>query len=380
MTLSSANCATVTTGHRFEWTKMIFWAYVCMLAFVLPHSVQAQAKMPQLNVSEIIQNVRSNEELYQNIEVIFHKEYRLRNQADWIMDNAITSSDGTHRTVLQNGMLFSSNYEKKTFSESKTNQRTRLHAYDGEKTRVINGRIVNIHVGKVGNPYQFRPHTWLLSLARMSFPLSLWLQGGEELQLQPFAGIYRDLIQDVTFEKVEELDGIQCFVLRSVLCGKQSPKEVDTIRYVWLAPEKNYLPVKTVGYAPAYSKEMPLEVGIASTFREIAPGISLPFRYEITVYDEYALRSMNKHIVSNSEVGVIEKAELNPQYPTSFFRDIPIPDDAIVYEIKDGVIVNSYDSRKASIFFSLWFWFIFAVGIVFLVWVLIRRFRVIRSM
>jgi hypothetical protein len=109
-----------------------------------------------------------------------------------------------------------------------------------------------------------------------------------------------------------------------------------------LAPSRNYLPVKREQYNYNYTKEFPLGVGVAEDFREIGAGVWLPFRMTVTTYDERAARLEKHQVESNVEVMDVEFASLNPNYDISLFRDIKYPDGAVVYQVKDGKIVDSY--------------------------------------
>ena len=84
-------------------------------------------------------------------------------------------------------------------------------------------------------------------------------------------------------------------------------------------------------------------MAVARDFREIGPGIWLPFKYSITVYDERTIKEENKLVVSNRREARIEKAELDPHYDLSLFRDIPMPEHAAVYELTGGKITRSYE-------------------------------------
>ena len=51
---------------------------------------------------------------------------------------------------------------------------------------------------------------------------------------------------------------------------------------LWLAIDRNYLPIRQEAYTYHYSKSDPVGVGVAKDLREIAPGIWFPFAAEIT--------------------------------------------------------------------------------------------------
>jgi hypothetical protein len=135
--------------------------------------------------------------------------------------------------------------------------------------------------------------------------------------------------------------------LRSETGLQEDPKRIIAIRHLWLATERNYLPVKTEAFDTDWSKTLPGEVGHMSDFREIAPGIWLPFQRTTITYTDYKL-GKNKVVVNNIRETTLTKVDLNPRYDISLFRDIPIPDGTRVYEVKDDRIINEYNQGERT--------------------------------
>ena len=99
--------------------------------------------------------------------------------------------------------------------------------------------------------------------------MSVWLRGGKQLQEHPMAGPYHKWIHKVFFEGEEKVGSIQCVKLRCEIHEPTPENKLNTRRFLWLSPEYNYLPVKTEGFAIAYSDRLPLEIGLADDFREV---------------------------------------------------------------------------------------------------------------
>src|SRR5262249_11744307 len=151
--------------------------------------------------------------------------------------------------------------------------------------------------------------------------LSLWLQGGDQLSRHEYATSYRNIDQKTIIEAEEQVDGLDCVKLR---CESWSGGALSAIRYLWLAKKRTYLPPKARGCARRYNKTIPLEVGKCWDFRELKPGIWLPFRCSLTIHDEREA-SENRQVVSNTEEWTIQRAELDPKHDISFFRNIEFP-------------------------------------------------------
>lgn len=305
-------------------------------------------------LQRVIDNVRTYEALYQNIEAYITRSYKLRDPDELkLFDPPVPGSppDGspimvksfteTARTVLQGRFLYFRKDKKSLLSNNTTKSYTLEMGYDGEYTRKAQTRVANLVRGLDGHEQLFRPHTWLLQGASVVCPLSVWLTGGEELRTYPGAGLYRSSWAVETFYEGEEMvDGLHTVKLRAKGTSRSTGKLI-TRRFLWLAVDRNYIPIKTVAYNSATSLTLPKEVGRLTDLREIAPGVWMPFRRSAEVYSDAKLRD-NRAVIANVRETSLTKVDLSPHYEISLFRDIPIPDGTIVYEVKDGGIIGEY--------------------------------------
>lgn len=311
-------------------------------------------------IRQVIENVEANEKLYQNIEVVLRLNYRLDEKVGPVMDKLKTRQESVLRSVSQKGLFYLKSGGSEALVSGDAFEANTVKGYDGGKTRWVqrNGKEVagrmdmtaaaNIVSGRQEDCGVFVAHTWLLSRAPMCFPLSLWLRGDPALSAHPQAGFYgkNALKKEASFEKEEEVDGLRCVKLRSETRLRAGDQRIIGVRDLWLAIDRNYLPVKTEFYEPRISMELPGESGHAWDFREIAPGVWLPFERKVTVYDSDKLRDEKKQVFRNADEARLELAKLDPDYDISLFRDIPIPAGATVYEIQDGKIVNKYVQER----------------------------------
>jgi hypothetical protein len=148
---------------------------------------------------------------------------------------------------------------------------------------------------------------------------------------------------------------MDCLRIRADVKASEGQKEAD-VRLVWIAPEYNYIPIRTVGFHVGYSREIPLVDARLSDWREISPGIWFPFKQEcITNYERAAAKGQVVRLTRAEQT--VEAVDLNPRYEGAFFRDIPFPKGALVQVVKDGHVVRSYyegvpseDDRTISVF------------------------------
>jgi hypothetical protein len=327
-------------------------------------------------LAEIVENVRANEELYRDLEYTFHYEGELlRDPRPGEEQSLVRTRRIQTRCVWQNGMAWLRwDYSDLPVQGAEITRTYRL-AYDGRTTRILDHTpgqdIVNIHDGLFMDSQMRRPHTLLL--------INGWLG---DLKLSQFltAAKFSEFFLDVFDEGEEVVDGLRCFKLR---CAGGMVKEAPSIRYVWVSPDRNYLPIRTVFHSSMYSFTIPLEYGHASDFREVEPGVWMPFRFEVMVNNELAA-SEGRTLPSNRTVVTIESVDLHPSYDVSFFRDVPIPDGAYVVEFKDGEAGRSYWNgeppesapiRPLAGGASRWWWAVVAIAVALVIGGLMQRRR-----
>jgi len=328
----------------------------------LPPPVWADERLER-----IIANVRAYEEVYQDIEVVYRYEYRLY-APDSVPDILVDRAQGRRRSITQGPLLYFREDDSRTLVSGASERTSVLVAYDGEMTRSVAGNIARVYPRRVGASGQVRAHTLLVDIwGFISYPLSLYLRGGSELQNHPSYS-YQDLILVNSFEKEEIVDGLRCIKIRCEYLDTENERELIQIRYVWLVPGRNYLPIKMEGYSPRLTRELPLGVVQARDWRQVEPEIWLPFEIISVVYEPEKAKTEKQLVTRNTTHYFIEKVDLNPNYDISFFRDIPIPDGTLVYEIgEDNKIARSYiqgyvEEPKPFLGLRLPGWLLMALG------------------
>jgi hypothetical protein len=295
-------------------------------------------------VDEIVENLRANEGLYRNIEVIFERHYRLGEPKNPRPD-FVRKGETSERFVAQNGMIYLVHEEDLVNTDGKQSREDKLFGYDGQKSRLLGQKtIANIQEGLISRPPTFYPHD--LSLPYHAFseqPLSVYLAGGPELKA--LSKRFSQYEVKTTYVGEEDEAGLKCVKVRfDYKVGGRLDKYTST-RLFWLATDRNYLPVKTEYYRwelPISKGWKPVEVGSLRDLREIKPGIWMPMKSIVTLYDANWLEEDRRLVVNNETEIVVKKVDLEPHYDVAFFRDIEFPDGATVYNLKDGKIVKGY--------------------------------------
>jgi hypothetical protein len=297
-------------------------------------------------MDQIVANVRANEHIYDNIEVIYKTTYRLENRDGRnVPVEALASRTEEFRSVGQNSFYYFARRSDESSVGGQTQRRSLVRGYDGELTRSKESdRIVNIQQGRSNEGHLFRPHNWMFMAEEVCCPLSVFLIGGTDFRQHPGGTYWRDFTVKNSLLGEEIIDGLICFKVRSQTIGRAGPSPTNSVQFIWLSIDRNYLPVKRVTrFVGAEFNQLIVSETVASDFREIAAGVWLPFHFKRTAYDPYEIRTNKRHILSSVEEANIDVAKLDPNYDISFFRDVSIPQRAYVYEVNaSGKITSAY--------------------------------------
>jgi hypothetical protein len=306
---------------------------------ILASSICALAQSPDDRVPrDIVDNVMSNEEIYGQLEFTAHKDIKSISPTVTMKNHIIKSTD-TFIMVYQDDLIYLRGTGfSDTYGGVRGNNDTTL-GYNGKETTLVDGGVANIREGRCDYPLLLRPHTILLSRARLECPLSIYLKGGETLRSHPNAGVYSKLDIKVIYLGREKIDGVDCFKIKSYQNSSMGPTK-SVSRLIWLAIKQNCLPVRTEAYNPVINSELPLEVGKVRGLKEVESGIWLPEEVVIEIYDTRKLKQ-GTMVVNNMETYRITNVNTHPNHPRSFF-EVKIPDGMPVYVVRDGNIVKSY--------------------------------------
>jgi hypothetical protein len=298
-------------------------------------------------LERVLANLRAWEDAYPaDIEVVIRYEYR-HHDPDFLPSFLFESAQGTRRTVKQGPWLYFREEQSHRYSRGWPGTYIGTHAYDGQLTRsVLQGGPAHIFPYREEANEMFRSHTLLVNglMSFIYFPLSVFLTGGEELQKHPSEAA-KDYRKVTRYIGEEGTDGLHCVKLRfdCFRTDKEAPSEPFGWGHIWLAVDRNYQPVKLDYYKVLWSRDLPEGVAWASDWREISPGLWLPFQATVIGYNPEILKAEGRLVPWHTTRYVFEEVRLRPQYDVSLFRDIPIADGTHVYVMgEDNEIQGSY--------------------------------------
>jgi len=288
------------------------------------------------DLEKIIKAVVASEENYKNLEVNHNYLYRLETPRKGGEGSnghlTLRQKESTH-FIKQDSMFRSTGSSEAMTYYGRFIATESVSTCDGEKTRRRQNDVVNIvhdpTTSETGLEY---PNTYIFAQhARGNGPLSYHLRNFEMARHHT----------NTLYEGEDTLDdGTKCLKLR-IEKWEDGQQERD-YWLIWLRPDRNYLPAKGVGYAVGYSREIPLEIATVEEWTEVEKGIWLPASIRRVINAEIAA-SEGETVVSNIRTDKYFNWNLNPQYDNAFFSEFKIPYGALVYEIRKGTIVASYD-------------------------------------
>ena len=144
--------------------------------------------------------------------------------------------------------------------------------------------------------------------------------------------------------------GLKCHVIRieGLREGQSKPRLTELL---WLAEDRNYLPVRKEEYQLARREELPASVSLAEDLREIAPGVWCPFRAKTLRFEGLGLTGVSEGrlIVRWRRDYAIDREALNPDISPKLFREIEVPEGTKV-GLRDGAgdLVGRYVQERTG--------------------------------
>ncbi len=318
---------------RRRWPRMRFpkWSTLACL-----YVGAGQASFgADVTIGKIIETIRTNEALYKNCDVVLDGEYTLlREPRKHSVGYEVTEHKSTTRYVLQEGMCRMEVEAVFRDTRSEDYQKfKRLRIYDGTTSRALEGSVANIVDGPVVDEHIIPPHMLVMQKISYPVPLSTYLQGEEALAAYP-GNLWsaRSRRIEVEYLGEEERDGHPCQKLTSRHITKSSG-DVQLSYVLWLASDRNYIPIRVLVYSHQFSEDLPYTEGVVESFKEVAPGVWFPSAAKITVYDNRVLGQEKRQVPAWEQRYTVKEISLHPSFPVEFFRDLEIPDGTTVYHV-----------------------------------------------
>ncbi len=169
-----------------------------------------------------------------------------------------------------------------------------------------------------------RPHMLLLEMGAPNVPLSIYMQGAKAVLAYPNPGYFpkgKELrLSDLGSA---EFQGLDCRrILIEVLSGNGRPSHR---RDVWLAVDRNFIPVRKVAYTYRISKVIPGSESIVDEWQEIRPGVWFPVKAHTIAYDSDAIKRQGKQVPRWEKEYSVDSISLEPLTTAETFTKLDFP-------------------------------------------------------
>jgi hypothetical protein len=276
------------------------------------------------SLAEITERVRANEKLFANVEMTIREDSERHQFARYgLPKNAPRgANDGRYgeevasrsRIIFQGDKSYCEKLSIVLWNGATTEVGESVRAYDGQIMRQVGSqeprRIFTF--SERMDAWTPRPNTFLYAGWNCPLPFSAFLaakktrRGGTAITWK--------------VEQEETLDGLRCIRLRNELIDGG---HVSSFSKIWVAVDRNYLPVRIDAYRPYWSSTLPIGSCRAIELMEVAKGIWIPRQIRQIYYKSEAAKE-GKSVASQQVDQTVEKATLNPNYPIEFFREISL--------------------------------------------------------
>ncbi|QDU47799.1 outer membrane lipoprotein-sorting protein [Gimesia panareensis] len=287
---------------------------VYTLLVLLATAVPATAADQRL--SALISKVAAQEQRYRNLEFHRHWSYQLKLPEPLLKQRKDTNlfrelQRDTHY-VYQNRFYA---IQARISGVQVTGDKTKIEVgigYDGQQTRFVENGVVSLLQGKELIYQHRKPHVFLLD--RLAEEPSL-----AELLTSPTA---RGYFLSMKYEAEENVKGLNCHRIR-IETWVKGQKRHDYSR-LWLAPERNWIPIREEGYALGYSETIPLQISEVTDWHQFADGIWFPHKIRDVIHDEQSAAD-GKTIIGNQSETTLTEISFSPSYDRKYFQDVPLP-------------------------------------------------------
>lgn len=186
-----------------------------------------------------------------------------------------------------------------------------------------------------------RPHMLLFEFIGSRVPLSVYLKGTEAVR--EFTGNsepkskYRTRVQVRGTEKVQ---GLECTLVRIETVDDQGMPR--SRRDLWLARERNLIPVRKLCFYNRDSTELPNMECLVEAWQEVRPGVWFPRKAYTERYNSMILKRKGKQQTSWRYDYNVEKVGLNPKLPKDIFTKLNFETGTRVNVFQDDKKIRSF--------------------------------------
>lgn len=189
-----------------------------------------------------------------------------------------------------------------------------------------------------------RPHMYLLSSGSPKVPLSTYLKGMQAVlahpnpsYVSPGSTLEIHILEDSEFQKLK----CKRILVDTILSNGTRHNGWE----LWLALNRNLLPVRNLSYTYRWSKEMPVAESTVNEWREVRPGVWFPIKFHTDRYSSFVMKRKGKQQLSWRKQEHVKSIQLDPQIPPEEFTTLKFPPGTKVNLVKDKKIIKTIDAE-----------------------------------
>jgi peroxiredoxin len=286
------------------------------------------------HVARIVEAIRVNETRYARLETKLRDTYRefgggsVRNRVGGGQMISCTVYEATLRSVLDGERAFVREEKRSNMADGSASSSATLRACDGHWTRSlytydqpdheppISQRSAGLVQGMSEHLNAWRPHSAILRSLRKYAPLSEILEAGKFGSLDP----------KVEYLGEQTRQDLTCDVLRLIGTSAKTGKPY-LVELLWLARDRNYLPVRSESHTLRWSDQLPTAVTEVRELSEIASGIYFPMRVVTNRFESYEKGGLadDRLIVKWRRDWIVDDVTLAPEVDPKLFDVVTVP-------------------------------------------------------
>jgi hypothetical protein len=169
-----------------------------------------------------------------------------------------------------------------------------------------------------------RPHSTIVNLCPFGVPLSVWLRGHDAIDAAGFEALDEVSVHDLGDAEWQEL---ACRHLRVETRDlKTTEDNVSWDVEIWLANERNMIPVHAVVYRDDGEQNVQLTQRTITDWREISAGVYFPMAVHEEHYDRELAEREGRYVVKSHSDWVVESVSTDCTRPAEDFESFSFPE------------------------------------------------------
>ena len=191
-----------------------------------------------------------------------------------------------------------------------------------------------------------RPHMFLMENGGPKVPLSTYLKGVKAIRAFPGpSNLGKGRVCNVRILGLEEFQGLQCTKIGiEILDPKGTPR---TRRELWLARDRNLIPVRILSYGYRDSKDIAIAEGIVDEWQEVRSGVWFPLKAHYNRFYSMTVKREGRPELSWQVKYDVKSVLLDPKIPPEVFTTLKFPPGTKLSLVKDGKLIKLEDGDKS---------------------------------